>query len=67
MNEEEIKLRAKFYLAPKNTTLEELKKMDKKYISYPGLTLDQSKSISKNLLAFKNSLDKDNIRVIKAY
>jgi hypothetical protein len=52
MNEEEIKLRAKFYLAPKNTTLEELKEMDKKYTSYPGLTLDQAKHTAQKLKPF---------------
>lgn len=43
MTDEEIKLRTKFYLAPKATSLEELRVMDEKYTSYPGLTLKQAK------------------------
>ena len=43
MTEEEIKLRTKFYLAPKSTTLEQLREMDKINTSYPGLTLEQAK------------------------
>jgi len=49
MTDEEIKLRTKFYLAPKSTTLQELKEMDKKYTSYPGLTLDQAQNSAKKL------------------
>jgi hypothetical protein len=43
MTEEEIKLRTKFYLAPKTTSLEELKVMNDKYTSYPGLIPEQTK------------------------
>jgi hypothetical protein len=67
MNEEELKLRSKFYLSPKKITLEELKQMDEKYTSYPGLTLKQAKDLSEELLSFKNSLQKNGIKVIKAY
>jgi hypothetical protein len=49
VTEEEIKLRTKFYLAPKATSLKELKDMDKKYTSYPGLTLDQAKKLFNKL------------------
>jgi hypothetical protein len=52
MNNEEKMLRAKFYLAPKSTTLQQLKEMDKKYTSYPGLTLDQAKESAKKLKSF---------------
>jgi hypothetical protein len=52
MNEEELKLRAKFYLAPKNTSLKELKEMDKKYTSYPGLTIEQAKYTAQKLKLF---------------
>lgn len=52
MNEEELKLRSKFYLAPKTITLKELKKMNDKYTSYPGLTLEQAKKLSEDLKNF---------------
>jgi hypothetical protein len=42
MTEEEIKLRTKFYLAPKSMSIEELRKMDKKYTNYPGLSMEQA-------------------------
>lgn len=45
MNEEEIKLRSKFYLAPKSISLDELKKMEVKYTAYPGLTIEQAKEL----------------------
>ena len=49
MTEEEIKLRTKFYLAPKATSLEELRVMNKKYTSYPGLTLEQAREAANKL------------------
>jgi hypothetical protein len=49
VTEEEIKLRTKFYLAPKSISLEQLKDMDKKYTSYPGLTFDQAKELFNKL------------------
>jgi hypothetical protein len=49
MTEEEIKLRTKFYLAPKTTSLEELRIMNEKYTSYPGLTLEQAKEAASKL------------------
>lgn len=66
MNEEELKLKSKFYLSPKKITLEELKQMNKKYTSYPGLTLKQCKDLSEELLLFKNSLDYDMVKVIRS-
>lgn len=49
MNEEEIKLRSKFYLAPKSISLDELKKMEVKYTAYPGLTIEQAKELLSNI------------------
>ena len=49
MTDEEIKLRTKFYLAPKTTSLKELRVMNDKYTAYPGLTLEQAKESFKNL------------------
>lgn len=65
MTEEEIKLKSKFYLAPKSITLEELREMDKKYTAYPGLTLEQAIDLSIEISKFKNSLDPDGVKVIK--
>jgi hypothetical protein len=55
MTEEEIKLRTKFYLAPKTTSLEQLKVMNDKYTSYPGLTLEQAKETSNHLKDYKKN------------
>jgi len=55
MTEEEIKLRTKFYLAPKATSLEELRVMNEKYTSYPGLTLEQAKELSNRLKDYKKT------------
>ena len=44
MTEEEIKLRTKFYLAPKDISLDTLRQMDKEYTSYPGLSLKQAQA-----------------------
>ena len=55
MTEEEIKLRTKFYLAPKTTSLEQLKVMNDKYTSYPGLTLEQAKETSNQLKDYKKN------------
>jgi hypothetical protein len=66
MTEEEMKLRSKFYLAPKSMSIEELRKMDKKYTNYPGLTMEQAKETYNKILEFKNSLDSDGVKVIKS-
>ena len=55
MTDEEIKLRTKFYLAPKNTSLEELRVMNDTYTSYPGLTLEQAKESSNQLKDYKKT------------
>jgi hypothetical protein len=55
MNNEEKMLRAKFYLAPKEVTLESLREMDKKYKSYPGLTQDQAIESAEKLKVYKKS------------
>jgi hypothetical protein len=55
MTEEEIKLRSKFYLAPKATSLEQLRVMNDKYTSYPGLTLEQAKESSNQLRDYKKT------------
>lgn len=64
MTDEEIKLRTKFYLAPKSISLEQLKKMDKEYTAYPGLTHEQAVELSSKLLQFKNNLDADVAKVV---
>ena len=62
MTEEEIKLRAKFYLAPNFIGLDQLKKMDKEYTAYPGLTHEQAVELSKKVSQFKNRLDADGVK-----
>jgi hypothetical protein len=55
MNNEEKMLRAKFYLSPKEVTLESLREMDKKYKSYPGLTQDQAIESAEKLKDYKKT------------
>lgn len=52
MIEEEVKLRTKFYLAPKDLPLETLRQMDKEYTSYPGLNLKQAQVTAGKLKSF---------------
>lgn len=55
MSENELQLRAKFYLAPKETTFEQLIEMNEKYTNYPGLTLEQAKETSLKIMELKNN------------
>lgn len=54
MNEEELALRIKFYLAPKNTTYEQLVQLNEKYAAYPGLTLEQARETHAHLMELKS-------------
>jgi len=65
MTNEEVVLRSKFYLAPKNYTLEDLKHLNNKYTAYPGLTQEQANKVYKEIQNFKNELDPDGIAVYK--
>lgn len=56
MSENELQLRAKFYLAPKETTFEQLIEMNEKYTNYPGLTLEQAKETSLKIMELKNNV-----------
>lgn len=55
MNDNELALRMKFYLAPKDTSYEKLMEMNEKYTNYPGLTLDQAKEASLKIMELKNN------------
>lgn len=66
MTEEEIKLRTKFYLAPKSTSIEALRIMDKEYTNYPGLNKEQAKKLYDQLSNFKSSLNSDRVKIIKS-
>lgn len=65
MSDEEKMLRAKFYLAPKETTIEQLRHMNETYTAYPGATKEQAEELYKKLMEFKNSLDSDGVKVIR--
>lgn len=55
-NDNELMLRMKFYMAPKDTPYEKLVEMNEKYTSYPGLTLEQAKETHKKLQELKKAL-----------
>lgn len=65
MTEEEIKLRTKFYLAPKSISIEQLRIMDKEYTNYPGLNREQTQKVYEELKKFKDGLDPDGIAVYR--
>lgn len=48
-NDNELALRMKFYLAPKETTYEQLIYLNDKYTAYPGLTVEQAAEVSQQL------------------
>jgi hypothetical protein len=65
MSDEEKLLRAKFYLAPKETSLDQLRKMNEENTAYPGLNNEQLNKLNKDLEYFKSQLDSDGILVYK--
>jgi hypothetical protein len=55
VNQEKV-LRAKFYLAPKETTLDQLNEMDQEFTAYPGLTMEQAIEAGEKWRSFESGV-----------